>query len=50
MSCYEPIEKLYYSAKYESICIFCAQPQAATDPNFYPQCENCKTREPVKKN
>ena len=34
MSCNEPIERLYYSAKYESICIYCAAPQPATDPQF----------------
>jgi len=25
MCCKEPIEKLYYSAKYEPICIYCAE-------------------------
>lgn len=50
MSCYEPIEKLYYSAKYESICIFCARDQRVTDPKYYPQCENCKNREAIKRN
>ena len=34
MSCNEPIERLYYSAKYESICIYCTAPQPATDPQF----------------
>ena len=25
ISCYEPIEKLYYSAGYDPICIYCAE-------------------------
>ncbi len=40
-SCNDPIEKLYYSAKYEPICIYCNIPQTATDPLFYPQCPSC---------
>ena len=39
-TCHDPIEKLYYSAKYE---------QLSTDPHFYPQCDNCRSREPIKK-
>ena len=31
MSCHEPIEALYYSAKYKAICVYCAKPQRFTD-------------------
>ena len=49
MSCNEPIERLYYSEKYESICIYCAAPQPATDPQFYPQCAGCRNRDRIRK-
>ena len=49
ITCNEPIEKLYYSAKYEPICIYCALPQPFSDPNFYPQCAGCSNREKIKK-
>ena len=49
MSCNESIEQLYYSAKYESICIYCATPQPATDPQFYPQCAGCRSRDRIRK-
>ena len=43
MHCNEPIEKLYYSAKFEDICIHCAAnvpPWSENEP-YYPQCEDC---------
>ncbi len=49
MSCGEPIEKLYYSAKYDPICIYCALPQSFTDPQFYPLCASCQNREKIRK-
>jgi len=42
LNCHEPIEALYYSAKYEPICVYCAKPQAFTDEKQYPQCSDCK--------
>ena len=27
LNCNEPIEALYYSAKYQPICVYCAKPQ-----------------------
>ena len=46
MSCQEPIEKLYYSAKFEDICVYCSSsvsPWSECDP-FYPQCSSCEDR------
>ena len=43
VNCFDPIEKLYYSAGYEPICIYCAgQVASATESRkFYPQCIHC---------
>ena len=43
MSCEEPIEKLYYSAKFTDICVYCSAPVAPWDDKeqYYPQCEGC---------
>ena len=43
ISCYEPIEKLYYSARYDPICIYCAEEVIVQDANaeFFPQCTHC---------
>ena len=41
MSCEEPIEKFYYSAKYSPICIYCAQDVESVPKDEYPQCEDC---------
>ena len=47
--CYDPIEKLYYSAKFDPICIYCAADQPFTSDDQYPQCSNCKDKEPIRK-
>ena len=49
MNCHEPIEALYYSAKYEAICVYCAKPQRFTDEKLYPQCSDCKDKPAVHK-
>ena len=51
IACFEPIEKLYYSAGYEPICFSCAeQVDGATVPTgFYPQCVHCSSRPKVSK-
>ena len=41
LSCEEPIEKLYYSAKYSPICIYCAEDVESVPKDKYPQCEAC---------
>ena len=52
ISCDDPIEKLYYSAGYEPICIYCAQ-EVTEDTDSasksYPQCGNCKDKAPITK-
>ncbi len=47
--CYEPIERLYYSAKYDPICIYCGQDQPFTCDNLYPQCPDCIDKAPIRK-
>ena len=44
VNCSDPIEKLYYSAGYEPICIYCATDLQSMDSSsqFYPQCCDCK--------
>ena len=43
MSCEDPIEKLYYSAKFTDICVYCSAPVAPWNDKeqYYPQCEGC---------
>ena len=46
LACEDPVEKLYYSAKFEDICIHCS---GAVDPwsdteLFYPQCKACNDK------
>ena len=40
ISCYEPTEKLYYSAGYDPICIYYAEEVTVQDAiaEFFPQC------------
>ena len=47
--CGEPIEKLYYAAKFADICIHCASPVAtwSDKEEFYPQCEGCSDKPPI---
>ena len=50
VQCYDPLEKLYYSMNYEPICIHCcSEDNLVSVQGCYPQCENCKHKEPVKK-
>ena len=52
LSCDDPIEKLYYSAGYEPICIHCGQEvtkDADSTSKSYPQCEDCKDKAPITK-
>lgn len=43
MYCNEPIERLYYSANFDDICVCCAGdvPPLSNTEVFYPQCDNC---------
>ena len=47
--CNDPIEKLYYSAKYDPICIYCGVEQSYTSENVYPQCPGCSDKPPISK-
>ena len=40
--CYDVIEKLYYSAKNEPICVYCAKDQPYTSDNLLPICVSCE--------
>uniref|UniRef100_A0A1X7TME8 Uncharacterized protein n=1 Tax=Amphimedon queenslandica TaxID=400682 RepID=A0A1X7TME8_AMPQE len=42
--CNDPIEVLYYSAKYSPICIYCAKDEGYEKDNEYPKCENCQDK------
>ena len=46
MSCEEPVEKLYYSAKFQDICVYCAGEVALwndLEPH-YSQCNGCSDK------
>ena len=43
-NCFNTVEKLYYSAKYTPICIYCGIEQSYSDENSYPQCLLCKDK------
>ena len=48
-NCFDPIEKLYYSAGLEPICIYCAAEDVEDCNDFYPKCSACSDRPLVKK-
>ena len=51
LQCTEPVEKLYYSANLQDICIHCSEemPESEESQEYYPQCSNCsKPRIPRK--
>ena len=43
MHCHEPIERLYYAADFESICVYCVAEVSpwSNKELYYPQCEDC---------
>lgn len=49
LNCCEPVEILYYTAKYEPICIYCGQLEPFSNDKCYPQCEDCKDRPAISK-
>ena len=49
LNCSEPIELLYYSAKYDPICVYCAKEEPFSHEKFYPQCKDCKHMPPMSK-
>lgn len=49
LSCGEPIEKLYYTAKYTPICIYCADDVESVPKDKYSQCNACKDKPEIMK-
>ena len=49
--CFEPIEKLYYSAGFEPVCIYCAEEGVEDGSNdYYPMCSTCmNNKDPIRK-
>ena len=47
--CYDPVEKLYYSAEYTPICVYCAAEYPYTTSDRYPQCDKCQDKPPISK-
>ena len=47
--CFDPVEKLYYSAKYCPICMYCANDQPYTSEEYYPLCSDCECLGKVQK-
>lgn len=45
--CGQPIEKLYYSANLDPICVYCAKEYPYTSEDTYPQCTDCSEKPPV---
>jgi hypothetical protein len=43
-SCNDPIERLYYSANFQPICVYCGKNEPFTEPNLYPQCADCRCK------
>ena len=43
-SCHDPIEVLYYTAKYAPICIYCAEDEPYGRENEYPKCRSCSDK------
>ena len=43
------IEKQYYSSGQEPICVYCGCLQNYTSPDHYPQCPDCKNKDPIHK-
>ena len=50
LDCNEPVERLYYSAKFADICIHCSSESVSPwndTEDFYPQCENCSEKSKI---
>ena len=48
-SCGDPIERLYYSADYQPICVYCGRDHPFTVADAYPQCEDCSDKPSILK-
>ena len=50
LKCFEQVERLYYSAGYEPICIYCAgKVPDIPYTDAYPQCVHCTSKPTVSK-
>ena len=49
LNCSDTIELLYYSAKYDPICIYCAKDEPYSSDKYYPQCSDYKEKPPNRK-
>ena len=50
IQCYDPLENLYFSMKYEPICIHCCGDKSLRNKEgYYPQCELCADKTPIAK-
>ena len=50
VECYDPLEKLYFSMKYDPICIYCCgDKNLKSTEGYYPQCELCADKTPIAK-
>ena len=49
IACEEPIEGLYFSAKYASICVYCAADVDSVRKEKYPQCRDCACKPAILK-
>ena len=50
LNCNEPIERLYYSAKFADICVHCSSESVSPwndSEEFYPQCEGCSEKSKI---
>ena len=50
LKCYDLVEKLYYSMKYEPICIYCCGNENFVEKELcYRQCRKCEKQPPIRK-
>jgi len=50
VECYDPLEKLYFSMKYDPICIYCCgDKNLKSTEGYYPKCELCADKTPIAK-
>jgi len=50
-NCHDPVEKLYYSADFQPICIYCSSEEIETpdQEGYYPQCQECSDKPQISK-
>ncbi len=48
-NCHDTVKKLYYSADFEPICIYCASENVDDCDGSYPKCSDCSEKLTIKK-